>query len=148
MRSSLLAIFPLFFGCKRVVVFGILQVEGSSEFLQMFQNSNQNIRTFIKANFPSRVSTLKDLHKFSPHIPVVDFRISLNGFVLPSFFPLKKEPLRFAAIHPPLCRNGILALTLRGGYTPKNGKKSKSKRKPLSLKYKILKRIRAVSPGR
>ena len=34
---------------------------------------------------------------------------------------------------------------LRGGYTPTRGKKSKSKRKPLSLKYKIQKRILSVS---
>jgi hypothetical protein len=34
---------------------------------------------------------------------------------------------------------------LRGGFTPKRGKKSKSKRKPLSLKYKIQKRILSVS---
>ena len=38
-----------------------------------------------------------------------------------------------------------IVLSLRGGYTPKHGKKSKSKRKPLSLKYKIQKRIRSVN---
>ena len=36
-------------------------------------------------------------------------------------------------------------LALRGGYTPKHGRKSKSKRKPLKLKYRIIKNIRAVS---
>jgi hypothetical protein len=41
--------------------------------------------------------------------------------------------------------NSTRILSLRGGYTAKHGKKSKSKRKPLSLKYKIQKRIRAVS---
>lgn len=33
-------------------------------------------------------------------------------------------------------------LRLRGGYTPKKSRKSQSKRKPLKLKYKIVKKVR------
>ncbi len=46
-----------------------------------------------------------------------------------------------------MSHNGKISV-LRGGFTPKRGKKSKSKRKPLSLKYKIQKRILSVSNSR
>ena len=36
-------------------------------------------------------------------------------------------------------------LRLRGGYTPKKSRKSQSKRKPLKLKYKIVKKVRIDS---
>jgi hypothetical protein len=37
--------------------------------------------------------------------------------------------------------NAWAALRLRGGYTPKKSRKSMSKRKPLRLKYKIVKKV-------
>eukprot|EP00961_Rhodomonas_salina_P127778 1722625-Rhodomonas_salina.1 len=90
----------------------------------------------------SPVSCLKDEDK-GGYVAGSDRRQEANGEIQVE----EEEHTRLFCL--PVLRSASSSLSncvlrIRGGYTPKKGRKSRSKRKPLALKYKIIKRVKQV----